>query len=234
MLLLKQLVVLLWSDLPHLAEHSHLPQKILGNIVHLRGFNLWLFFRNLRCFRHCRNARSCRKSYSGPCECRASLIYRFRCRFIVRLFRFHRSFLVNLAPVEDDLVQRNVLDPQPCDSAILVPDPDYLEPVVALAVLGEFVVTLLDPDERCCVQFPADAPVEAGPLEAVGGKALFPLGVALRAGVFLADPLFHLFAPNGNDAVLVVPGMFPLPAERPYHFVKDVLIAPRILIQEQG
>ena len=121
-----------------------------------------------------------------------------------------------------------------CDRSIHHLKLSHPEVVVALAVICDLhLVFAPDHGSRRRVELPSDSPVEAGAFEAVGRQSLLSLRVGLCSGVLLGDPLLLLIIPDHHATICVVPSVHPLPVHRADRFIKDVLVHPRILVEEE-
>jgi len=82
-----------------------------------------------------------------------------------------------------------------------------------------------NPDEGRGIEFPPNAPIEAGPLERVGGFAFDRFHAGFGANIGLGYPLGFIFVSNGHPAMhFAINGeRFPLPVHRADGFIKDYL-----------
>ena len=105
--------------------------------------------------------------------------------------------------------------------------------------LGDLHVSRVDPDKWRRVQLSADPPVETGPFEGVGRLAFFLLCIGFGSDVLLPDPFVLSVLPlaEDSDATEEVPVdqlVFSLPFFRAYRFIQDVLIHPRVFVEQDA
>ena len=87
-----------------------------------------------------------------------------------------------------------------------------------------------DPDKRRCVQFSPDSPVKAGSFGTIGRQSLLRFGETLFPSILFRHPQLLLSIPDAYCTVGILTAMTTHPIQRTDSFIKDIHVAPGILV----